>query len=108
MKSLLIGTGLAKISSESLAILNSKTLLAFNQDDVHGKPTIPFKWGTNPNWAINKYHPADFLSGQLKEGIMILLLNNHDDTRSRSFNWKDLSQVKGSHTYRINDGGKKP
>jgi alpha-galactosidase len=105
MKSpLLIGTDLTRIKADSLAILKSKTLLAFNQDEVYGKPAMPFKWGTNPNWTFDDDHPAEFWAGRFTGGIMILLLNNHDHVRSLTFDWSEVPQVKSGRTYQVVDG----
>jgi alpha-galactosidase len=105
MKSpLLIGTDLSKISSSSLDILKSKILIAFNQDDVYGKPAMPFRWGTNKDWTFDDSHPAEYWSGRFKDGIMILLFNNHDDARSMKFQWSEVPQVQQGKVYRLVDG----
>jgi alpha-galactosidase len=105
MKSpLLIGTDLDEISPSSLAILKSKTLLAFNQDDQYGKPATPFRWGTNPDWTFDDRHPAEYWSGQFKGGIMVLLFNNHDDARDMKFHWSEVSQLEQGESYSIVSG----
>jgi len=105
MKSpLLIGTDLTKIGDDSLRILKSKTLLAFNQDDVHEKPAMPFKWGTNPKWTFDEHYPAEFWSGTFKGGIMMLLLNNSDEPRRMQFAWREVPEVRKGQMYRIVDG----
>lgn len=45
MKSpLLIGTDISKLSKTNIKILQNKYLIAFNQDEVYGKPATPYKW----------------------------------------------------------------
>lgn len=44
----LTSTQLDSISAVNIAILKNPYLLAFNQDDHHGEPAMPYKWGINP------------------------------------------------------------
>ncbi|KAF2663935.1 glycoside hydrolase [Microthyrium microscopicum] len=105
MKSpLLIGTDLDKIKPSSVAILKNKNLLAFNQDDVYGKPAFPFKWGSAPDWTYVPNKPAEYWAGQYKEGIMILLFNNHDTAKDYTFAFREVPGVKLGQKYHVVDG----
>ncbi|KAH8924798.1 glycoside hydrolase family 27 protein [Atractiella rhizophila] len=104
MKSpLLIGTDLATISSDEVAILANKHLLAFSQDPVNGKPATPYKWGTNADWTYNDTFPAEYWSGKCKEGTMVLLFNPYDVATSKSALWSEVPGLKGHKSYSLKD-----
>jgi alpha-galactosidase len=106
MKSpLLIGTDLAKISDEMVDILKNQYLLAFNQDDVFGKPAMPYKWGTNPDWTFNASYPAEFWSGASQQGTLVLMFNPHNSTRTKCAVWAEIPQLKKTmaHAYVVTD-----
>lgn len=44
---LLISTPLENLTSDELAILKNRHLIAFNQDAEVGEPAVPYKWGIN-------------------------------------------------------------
>jgi alpha-galactosidase len=95
MKSpLLIGTSLDSISSDNLAIMKNKYLLAFNQDDVNGAPAMPYKWGINPDWTYNDTHPAEFYSGASKDGTLVLMLNTLETETEKVAVWSEVPQLK--------------
>ncbi|KAI5837182.1 glycoside hydrolase superfamily [Morchella snyderi] len=94
MKSpLLIGTSLDSISSDNLAILKNKYLLAFNQDDVNGAPAMPYKWGINPDWTYNDTHPAEYYSGASKDGTLVLMLNTLETETEKTATWSEVPQL---------------
>ncbi|KAH8878914.1 glycoside hydrolase [Thozetella sp. PMI_491] len=108
---LLIGTDLAVIKPEHLAILKNEVLLAFNQDPKIGKPAMPYKWGTNPDWTWNASFPAEYWSGAFsnpKSGAvdtLVLVLNNYPKNGTRDVVWAEipqLSSAKGA-TYEVTD-----
>jgi alpha-galactosidase len=109
MKSpLLIGTNLDCVSEDSLAILKAKTLIEFNQDDVHGDPAKPFKRGSSPPWTFDKRHPPEYYSGRFKGGILLALFNNREPNEGRymDFVWDEVPEVELGKSYRIVDGWK--
>lgn len=104
MKSpLLIGTDLAKLQAESLAILTNKYLLEFNQDDMIGEPAKPYKWGTNPDWTFNDTQPPEYWSGNSKKGVFTLLTNFLETTAIKRLEFKEVPELKANGTYRVFD-----
>jgi len=104
MKSpLLIGTDLAKLDSDKLAILKNKYLLAFNQDNVHGAPASPYKWGTNPDWTFDKTRPAEYWSGIFKQGTLVAALNTNDSPQNKTISWKEVPGLDGNKAYSVTD-----
>jgi alpha-galactosidase len=105
MKSpLLIGTDLAKLSQNNVAILKNKVLLAFNQDDVFGKPAMPYKWGTNPDYTWNATYPAEFWSGQSKQGTLILAINNTPNQTNKLVDFSEVPGLSGDKAYHVTEG----
>jgi alpha-galactosidase len=95
MKSpLLIGTDLAKLDSQKVNILKNKYLLAFNQDDVYGAPAAPYRWGTNEMWTFNASFPAEYWSGQFKQGTLVAALNVADSAQTKEIWWRDVPELK--------------
>ncbi|KAF2442911.1 glycoside hydrolase family 27 protein [Karstenula rhodostoma CBS 690.94] len=100
MKSpLLIGTDLAKLDQNNIDVLKNKYLLAFNQDEVYGKPATPYKWGTNPDWTFNATFPAEYWSGSSSNGTLVLLFNPFDDTRTKTANFEEVPNLVGGARY---------
>ena len=104
MKSpLLIGTDLSKLSKHDLDVLKNPYLLAFSQDDVYEKPTEPFRWGTNPDWTIDKERPAEYWAGRSKMGVMVLVLNTDDAPADKIVLFQDVPGLSGKKTYKMTD-----
>ncbi|KAF2792488.1 glycoside hydrolase family 27 protein [Melanomma pulvis-pyrius CBS 109.77] len=106
MKSpLLIGTDLAKISRPELDVLKNKYLLSFNQDPVVGRPAMPYKWGTNPDWTFNASFPAEFWSGpsSVSNGTLVLMFNPYADGKTKSAVWDEIPELKGGESYHAVD-----
>jgi alpha-galactosidase len=105
MKSpLLIGTDLSQLSQDNVAILKNKVLLAFNQDDVFGKPAMPYKWGTNPDYTWNATYPAEFWSGQSKQGTLVLAINNTPNQTSKAIDFSEVPGLSGGKAYSVTEG----
>jgi len=103
MKSpLLIGCDLAKVSKDEVDIMKNKYLLSFSQDDVIGKPAIPYKWGTNPDWTFNSSFPAEFWSGAASNGTLVLAFNPYVETRHKVLEYKEIPQL-GKGPYQVTD-----
>lgn len=103
MKSpLVIGTALDKLSAANVAVLKNKYLLAFNQDDVHGKPAMPYKWGVNADWTFNATNPAEYWSGVGSNGVLVLAFNSLSATATREIKWSEVPQLDGA-SYQVED-----
>lgn len=103
MKSpLLTGTDISALSPDNIAILGSKHLLAFNQDDQFGKPVMPYKWGVNPNWTWNKTHPAEYWAGASQKGHLVLMMNSLNQTVNKTANWAEIPGL-GGKKYSVMD-----
>ncbi|KAK5987843.1 putative alpha-galactosidase B [Cladobotryum mycophilum] len=103
MKSpLLIGTDLKQLSQDSINVLKNKHLLAFNQDDVYGRPATPYKWGVNPNWTYNSTNPAEFWAGPSKNGHLILMLNTLNQKVNKVAKWSEVPGLSGTK-YHVKD-----
>lgn len=104
MKSpLLIGTDLAKVSQEIVEVLKNPYLLAFNQDNVFGKPAMPYKWGTNPDWTFNESFPAEYWAGQSKAGTLVLMFNPYNTTERKDAIWEEIPGLDANGTYVVTD-----
>jgi alpha-galactosidase len=94
MKSpLLIGTALDRLPAEHVAILANKPLLEFSQDEVYGKPAMPYKWGVNPDWTFNASHPAEYWSGASVKGTLVLMMNTLGEDAAREAKWDEVPQL---------------
>lgn len=103
MKSpLLIGTDITNLSKANIEILQNKYLIAFNQDEVYGKPAGPYKWGVNPDWTYNETNPAEYWSGGSSAGVMVALFNSLNNTREMTASFDEIPQLSGS-SYHITD-----
>jgi alpha-galactosidase len=105
MKSpLLIGTDLTKLSDANVGILKNKVLLSFSQDDVFGKPALPYKWGTNPDFTWNATYPAEFWSGQSQQGTLVLAINNTPNNATKQIVYSEIPSLSGDKAYRVSEG----
>ena len=98
---------LDQLAPETLSILKTKLLLAFNQDDQTGAPAHPYKWGYNPDHTFDASHPAEYWSGSFKQGTLILMLNTEDETASRTAVWSEVPELvgkEGENGFRVVDG----
>lgn len=104
MKSpLLIGTDLATLDQDNVDILKNKYLLAFSQDEVYGKPAIPYKWGTNPDWTFNASFPAEYWSGASSNGTLVLLFNPFEGTKTKTASFDEVPQLDDGVQYHATD-----
>jgi len=104
MKSpLLIGADLEKISLEQVEVLKNKHLLAFNQDEVFGKPAMPYKWGTNPDWTFNATHPAEFWAGESQQGTLVLMFNPYEVLNQRVADFGEIPGLEEGGSYEVLD-----
>lgn len=104
MKSpLLIGTNLSAITPDVLGILTNEEIIAINQDPVVGQSITPFRWGINPDWTSNSSFPAQYWSGQTKDGVVFMLLNTLNETASMSFNLTESWAIRAGRQYHVRD-----
>ncbi|KAI9754542.1 MAG: hypothetical protein M4579_004642 [Chaenotheca gracillima] len=104
MKSpLIIGTDLAKLSSDLVDVIKNPYLLAFSQDNVYGAPATPYKWGVNPDWAFNATNPAEFWSGQSSNGTLVLMLNTLDHDVEKEAVWSEIPGLDAGAEYKAID-----
>ncbi|PVH74672.1 glycoside hydrolase family 27 protein [Cadophora sp. DSE1049] len=104
MKSpLIIGTDLSVLKKSLVDVLKNKFLLAFNQDDVVGKPAMPYKWGTNPDWTFNATNPAEYWSGRSKDGTLVLAFNSLGVNATREIKWNEVPELKGGDRWMVTD-----
>lgn len=104
MKSpILLGTALDKLDQDNLSILKNKYLLAFHQDGVYGKPAMPYKWGTNPDWTFNSSFPAEYWSGTYQNGTLVWLFNPYDDTVEKKADFSEIPQLHADGSYTVYD-----
>lgn len=102
MKSpLIIGTDLSVLKKSLVDLLKNKYLLAFNQDDVFGKPATPYKWGTNPDWTFNATNPAEYWSGRSKAGTLVLAFNSLGTNATREIKWSEVPELKGGDRWMV-------
>lgn len=103
MKSpLVIGTDINALSQENVDILKNKHLLAFNQDDTHGAPATPYKWGINPDWTYNSTHPAEYWAGASRNGHLVLMLNTLGHRVWKTAKWSEIPGL-GGHNHKVTD-----
>ncbi|KAG4417400.1 alpha-glucosidase maltase [Cadophora malorum] len=104
MKSpLIVGTDLSVLKKSLVDVLKNKFLLAFNQDDVFGKPATPYKWGTNPDWTFNATNPAEYWSGKSKEGTLVLAFNSLSANATTEIKWSEVPELKGGDRWMVTD-----
>ncbi|KAH6663193.1 putative alpha-galactosidase B [Halenospora varia] len=96
MKSpLIIGTALDSLPQELVDILKNKYLLEFSQDQTYGKPAMPYKWGTNPDWTFNASVPAEYWSGNSEKGVLVLAANFLIQSEERNIVWSEVPELNG-------------
>jgi len=104
MKSpLLIGADLDQLSPEQVQILANEHLLAFNQDAVFGKPAMPYKWGTNPDWTFNATHPAEFWAGPSQQGTLVLMFNPYEVLNQKVADFGEIPGLEEGASYEVLD-----
>ncbi|EHK97738.1 putative alpha-galactosidase B [Glarea lozoyensis 74030] len=93
---LIIGTALDRLAAEKVAILKNAHLLAFHQDNEFGKPAQPYKWGVNADWTFDADRPAEYWSGESKNGFLVLALNTLQQKSQRTIVFQEVpGLVKG-------------
>ncbi|KAF2086364.1 glycoside hydrolase family 27 protein [Saccharata proteae CBS 121410] len=104
MKSpLLIGTALDGLAEENVKVLLNRYLLAFSQDRVYGKPAMPYKWGTNPDWTFDPERPAEYWAGESGNGTLVLMLNTDNSTVTRTASWAEIPGLETGGSYEVVD-----
>lgn len=100
---LLMGTVLSDLSTEQIALLQNKHLLAFNQDPMIGEPATPYKWGVNPDWTFNSTFPAMYWSGSSSNGTMVAMLNPFHEEKTMTAVFAEIPQLEAGACYEVLD-----
>lgn len=101
MKSpLIMGTDLRTLSQESIDLLLNPYLLAFNQDPVYGAPAKPYKWGVNTDWTWNMTNPAEYWSGESRNGTLVLMMNTLGESRNMTAAFNEIAALTGKDTWK--------
>lgn len=104
MKSpLIMGTNLTALSEESIAVLQNRYLLSFNQDPVYGAAAKPYKWGTNADWTFNATNPAEYWAGKSQVGTLVLMLNTQVSSRNMTADFSEIPGLQCNHAHEIID-----
>ncbi|EIW78698.1 glycoside hydrolase family 27 protein [Coniophora puteana RWD-64-598 SS2] len=105
MKSpLFIGTNLANIPNDSLAILKNEEIIAINQDPVVGSSVAPFRWGLNrKDWTYDDLHPAQYWSGESENGTVVMMINTLDAPADMYFNLTESPWIRAGREYHVRD-----
>ncbi|KAH9998466.1 glycoside hydrolase superfamily [Russula compacta] len=98
MKSpILLGANLAGLSPEEVKILTNVELLAFHQDNIIGKPAVPFVSSTT-----NATKPPQFYSGKSIKGIHVFVVNTNDTSLTFNVNFAEVPEL-NSRKVRVHD-----
>lgn len=100
---LIIGADLTTLSAAHRDVLTNEYLVAFNQDDVHGGPAAPYRWGRLPDWTWNETHPAQYWAGESRQGTFVLLLNPYGDAEDMTVDFGEVPSLEANGTYHILD-----
>lgn len=104
MKSpLILGADLTSLAKEHMDVLKNEYLVAFNQDNLHGAPATPYKWGLFPDWTWNETYPAQYWAGQSQQGTFVLMLNTHVDAKFMTVDFGEVPYLQANGTYHILD-----
>jgi len=100
---LVISTDLTKATPETLMILKNRELIAINQDPVVGTAVTPFRWGAIPDWSNNYLLPAQYWSGETRDGVVFMLINVFDHPADLSFSLTESPWIRAGRQYRVRD-----
>ncbi|KXN84638.1 putative alpha-galactosidase B [Leucoagaricus sp. SymC.cos] len=104
MKSpLVISTDLTKATDQTKFILKNTELIAIHQDPVVGTAVTPFRWGINPDWTNNFTHPAQYWSGETKDGVVFMLVNVLDQPADMFFSLTESPWIRAGRQYSVRD-----
>ncbi|KAH9961254.1 glycoside hydrolase [Russula dissimulans] len=100
MKSpILLGTNLAKLTSEEVKIIKNTELIAFHQDTTVGKPAFPFISSTAA--ATN---PPQFYSGKSIKGTHVFVVNTNITSTTFTIDFADVPGLSASaRNVRVHD-----
>lgn len=96
---ILLGTDLSKLSSDQLAIIKNKELLAFHQDSVIGTPAAPF----TPSSSAPTTNPPEFYAGASSKGIHVFIINTSNTTATKTFNFANVEGLSGRGLFTVHD-----
>lgn len=100
---LVISTDLTQATKETLDILTNHELIAINQDLVIGPSITPFRWGLGPDWQNNYTTPAEYWSGETKNGTVFMLINDLDEPSDMFFSLTESPWIRAGRQYSVRD-----
>jgi alpha-galactosidase len=100
---LIIGTDMSLLSTDQLAILANRYLLAFHQDANYAARAVPYKWGTNADWTWNASYPAEYWAGESSNGTIVAVLNNTPDTVNKTVDFAEVPGLQSGTSYQLID-----
>lgn len=91
---------MSKLSTEQLAILRNRELLAFNQDDVVGTPAKPF----NPSSPMPPPTATpEYFAGASSRGVHVFIINTSSATAMKHFTFSNVPGLGHSGSFKVHD-----
>lgn len=100
---LVISTDLNDATEETLSILTNHELIAIHQDPVVGASVTPFRWGLGPDWQNSYTTPAEYWSGETKDGAVFMLINDLDEPADMFFSLTESPWIRAGRQYSVRD-----
>ncbi|KAL0956317.1 hypothetical protein HGRIS_002470 [Hohenbuehelia grisea] len=96
---ILLGTDLGLLTTQQLAIITNKELLAFHQDDTVGTPAMPFTaYAGAPTTS-----PPEYYSGKSSKGAHVFIINTSASTATRQFSFANVPGLPSSGSFKLHD-----
>jgi len=96
---ILLGTDLGQLSTDEVAIVTNKELLAFHQDANIGTPAKPFTaFSGAPTTS-----PPEFYSGLSSKGTHVFIINTGSSTATKKFTFSNVPGLGTSGSFKVHD-----
>ncbi|KAF5322055.1 hypothetical protein D9619_001326 [Psilocybe cf. subviscida] len=96
---ILLGTDLSKLSTQQLAIIKNRELLAFHQDSTIGTPAKPFTaFSSMPTTATPEY-----FAGASSKGVHVFIINTSSSTATKQFTFSNVPGLGTSGSFKVRD-----
>ncbi|KAF9447961.1 glycoside hydrolase family 27 protein [Macrolepiota fuliginosa MF-IS2] len=96
---ILLGTDLGQLSTDEIAIVTNKELLAFHQDANIGTPAKPFTaFSGAPTTS-----PPEFYSGLSSKGTHVFIINTGSSTATKKFTFSNVPGLGTSGNFKVHD-----
>lgn len=92
---ILLGTDLSLLSTEQVAIVTNKELLAFSQDDKFGAPAKPF--------GDQSTTPPENYSGTSSKGTHVFILNTESSSSTKTITFANVPGLSARKAYKVHD-----